>query len=134
MISLKLLFRSKGQYPVLIITNKGKKFLKLTEKIELPEVKIKVLKSVSKKSDSSELEEEFDRDLFEELRSLRKSIADENDVPPFVVFSDVSLRQMCREFPKTNREFLEIHGVGNTKLERYGESFMGIIRNFAKKV
>jgi ATP-dependent DNA helicase RecQ len=56
-------------------------------------------------------------------------LADSADVPAFVVFSDATLRDMCRRKPKTNHEFLEVSGVGATKLERYGEEFLSAIRS-----
>ncbi len=67
---------------------------------------------------------EEDEALFQRLRALRKQIADEAAVPPYVVFSDKSLREMVRNKPSTDDEFLDISGVGQTKLERYGSVFM----------
>ena len=62
--------------------------------------------------------------LFERLRALRKRIADANGIPPYVVFSDKTLRDMCARRPKDRLEFLQVNGVGETKLARYGETFM----------
>ncbi len=62
--------------------------------------------------------------LFERLRALRKRIADANGIPPYVVFSDKTLRDMCVRRPKDRLEFLQVNGVGETKLARYGETFM----------
>ena len=69
-----------------------------------------------------------DHDLFEELRNLRRTLAAEQNVPPYVVFGDLALRAMARQRPTTDTEFLSIPGVGQTKLKRYGEVFMGVIR------
>ena len=68
-----------------------------------------------------------DEALFEELRALRKKLADEREVPPYVVFGDTSLRHMCRQYPRTERHFLAIPGVGSQKLADYGAAFMGAI-------
>ena len=68
-----------------------------------------------------------DAELFERLRALRKELADEANVPPYVVFSDAALRAMCRRRPATDEEFLAVPGVGQKKLERYGKAFMGEI-------
>jgi ATP-dependent DNA helicase RecQ len=68
-----------------------------------------------------------DEALFEELRALRKKLADEREVPPYVVFGDTSLRHMCRQYPRTDSRFLAIPGVGSQKLADYGEAFMGAI-------
>ena len=69
--------------------------------------------------------------LFERLRALRKRIADTNGIPPYVVFSDRTLRDMCVRRPKDRLEFLQVNGVGETKLARYGETFMEEIAAFA---
>ncbi|WOB45097.1 DNA helicase RecQ [Thermoleptolyngbya oregonensis NK1-22] len=68
--------------------------------------------------------------LFERLRQLRKRLADAQNVPPYVVFSDVSLRQMAEKQPHTLREFARISGVGSRKLKQYGETFVTEIRDF----
>jgi ATP-dependent DNA helicase RecQ len=54
-------------------------------------------------------------------------------VPPYVIFSDKTLHEMCRQFPKTASEMRRISGVGDVKLERYGEEFLGEIRTYGKK-
>ena len=67
------------------------------------------------------------RALFEELRALRKQIADTAGVPPFVVFSDATLVEMARNSPKNERELLSITGVGEHKLRKYGSQFLAAI-------
>ena len=67
---------------------------------------------------------DVDPELFERLRSLRKRLADEAGVPPYIVFSDATLRDMCAKRPVTEDEFLDVSGVGATKLARYGEAFL----------
>lgn len=68
-----------------------------------------------------------DVDLFERLRALRKRLADAQGIPPYVVFSDKALRDMCARMPRTPDEFLEVNGVGEKKLERYGGVFLAEI-------
>jgi ATP-dependent DNA helicase RecQ len=68
-----------------------------------------------------------DQALFERLRALRKRIADDQGVPPYVVFSDAVLRAFASEKPATLAAFRGISGVGDTKLERYGEAFVAAI-------
>lgn len=75
------------------------------------------------------LETDAQRDLFEQLRQLRKRLADAEGVPPYIVFSDAALRSMCLVLPKTEDEFLEVNGVGPVKLERYGQQFLEAIRS-----
>ena len=65
--------------------------------------------------------------LFERLRELRKRLADERGVPPYIVFSDVALRQMARFYPATGREFARISGVGERKLAEFGPLFLAEI-------
>ncbi|MDX1265950.1 MAG: RQC domain-containing protein, partial [Oceanisphaera sp.] len=69
-----------------------------------------------------------DRALFKELRQLRKQLAVEADVPPYVVFSDATLTELARYRPKTEPELLGINGVGQRKLERYGGAFLALLR------
>ena len=68
--------------------------------------------------------------LFERLRTLRKKIADEKGIPAFIVFTDVTLRHMCKIKPVTKDEFITVSGVGGNKLQLYGEIFTKEIRNY----
>lgn len=72
---------------------------------------------------------QYDRKLFAKLRKLRKSIADEENIPPFVVFNDVTLIEMAEQCPVYPDELLLINGVGQRKLERFGPAFMTLIRD-----
>ena len=69
-----------------------------------------------------------DRDLWEALRRCRKQLADDNNVPPYVIFHDSTLRQMAADKPRSEAALLAISGVGQTKLARYGEAFLAVIR------
>ena len=71
--------------------------------------------------------DEQDRGLFDALRECRRELATENGVPPYVIFHDAALMQMATEKPTTPDSFLEISGVGQTKLERYGAPFLQVI-------
>ncbi len=70
----------------------------------------------------------YDRKLFARLRKLRKAIADEENIPPYVVFNDATLIEMAEQMPLTVSEMLTINGVGHRKLERFGNAFMAVIR------
>lgn len=72
-------------------------------------------------------------ELFERLRALRKQIASERGCAPYMVFSDAALRDMCARLPQTEDEFLEVNGVGQTKLLRYGEAFLAEIAVFENR-
>jgi ATP-dependent DNA helicase RecQ len=69
--------------------------------------------------------------LFERLRALRKRLADEHGLPPYVVFHDATLREMAERRPLTLSQFAELPGVGQAKLARYGDQFIAVVREFA---
>ena len=66
--------------------------------------------------------------LFERLRSLRRTIAEERGVPPYLIFSDASLRDMVQRHPTTPEQFLEVKGVGEWKSQAFGERFLALLR------
>ncbi|HCW48178.1 ATP-dependent DNA helicase RecQ [Mixta calida] len=70
----------------------------------------------------------YDRKLFAKLRKLRKAIADEENIPPYVVFNDATLIEMAEQMPLTASEMLSVNGVGHRKLERFGKPFLVMIR------
>lgn len=72
-------------------------------------------------------------ELFEKLRELRMQIAKEEGVPPFVVFSDKTLMDMCIKAPKNAVDMLGVSGVGENKLERYGDRFLRLIQDFMQE-
>ena len=72
----------------------------------------------------------YDKALFKRLKHLRKSLAEEHSVPPYVIFSDATLADMAAKTPTTVNDFLDISGVGKTKLERYGEAFLQMINDY----
>ena len=73
---------------------------------------------------------ECDESLFDQLRGLRRRLADERDVPAYVIFSDVSLREMARNYPTTASEFRRIPGVGEQKLKDFAEPFLSEIKDY----
>ena len=130
LIQKEFIKKSEMEYPTLSLTFKGREFLENPEKIEIERLKQKSKENVMNVKVISDFD--YDKDLFEKLRKLRKGLADERKVPPFVIFSDISLREMAYYFPKTKNEFLKIKGVGENKLETYGEVFMRVIKGFDK--
>src|SRR5439155_1162018 len=73
---------------------------------------------------------ECDEALFEQLRVLRRKLADERGVPAYIIFSDVSLREMARNYPTTANEFRRIAGVGEQKLRDFAEPFLSEITDY----
>jgi len=70
-----------------------------------------------------------DSDLFERLRTLRRGLAERAGVPAYIIFSDRALVEMATRFPRNAEQFLAIHGVGEAKLAKYGETFLKVIRD-----
>lgn len=130
LLAKKLLVKSDGEYPVLKLTGGGKKFLINKEKIVLPKPQFEEAPGVIEKKKGVL---EYDAELFSQLRILRKSLADEKSVPPFVVFSDVALQEMAYYLPQNPEKFLQISGVGAMKLEEYGKKFLSVIGDYVKK-
>ena len=119
------------QYPILQVSDLGKRALKNREKIEVKPVVAQILQ----KPDAIQQHQvqdnaPFDEVLYDRLRSIRMDLAFAQHVPPFLVFSDKTLKEFCRHLPTTDREFLQISGVGEKKLETYGEAFMKVIREY----
>ena len=90
-------------------------------------------KEAAPKASSKDLAAEVPSDLFEKLREVRKRIADENDVPAYVVFSDKTLKDMAARAPATDQEFGQVLGVGDRKREVYGRPFLAAIREWREK-
>ena len=124
-----LIVKNGDEYPVLELSLRGQDFLKQRQEIRLPKPKV-----IAKLSQTREaVETEYDVDLFEKLRLLRKELADEQGVPPFVVFGDLALRQMALYLPQSEENFSRISGVGQEKLKRYGEIFTAVIQTYARE-
>ena len=122
LIAKGLVIKSDDAYPLLKLTEQGIDFLKTPFKIEARKIEkiTKLRKSTNEKVD-------YDIELFEKLRKIRKKLADAASVPAYVVFGDVSLREMAASKPCTKEEFAKIHGVGAIKFESYSEEFLSII-------
>jgi ATP-dependent DNA helicase RecQ len=80
-----------------------------------------------------ETEQDYDRVLFETLRKKRKELADNADVPPYVIFPDKTLIEMATFFPQSQESLLTIHGIGAAKLEKYGTAFLAILQHYCKE-
>ena len=117
LISGGYLLSVSGEYPVLKVTESG---------IAVLTGKKQVFKKEPKKV--VQLSDEAADSLFEALRELRTDLASEAGVPPYVVFSDSTLKEMSQQRPQNRLAFLEIKGVGQSKLDKYGEAFLAVIK------
>ncbi|AET66579.1 ATP-dependent DNA helicase RecQ [Desulfosporosinus orientis DSM 765] len=113
---------SNGEYPVVKL---------------LPNA-VSVLKGegrVSRKISPKTSRQESDKDsLFHRLRALRREIAMRENLPPYMIFSDSTLREMAQNCPLNNRALLQISGVGERKLEKYGNEFLAVISSYCGEV
>lgn len=74
----------------------------------------------------------YDATLFDQLRAVRKELAEQLDVPPYIIFGNTSLQEMATYFPQRPATFLQITGVGHQKLNQFGEHFLTVIRQYAQ--
>ncbi len=116
------------KFSTVSITSAGIAVLKTRSSVLLPRPRA-MQKTDAKSADAIARAGEVpcDEGLFGTLRRLRKEIADSRDVPPYVIFSDVSLRHMARDYPLSEKEFLAIPGVGSRKLAEFGPVFLSAI-------
>lgn len=116
------------KYPVLALSESARDVL-------FSEKQVIIKKKIEKISESSSGNENdnFDSGIFEILREIRKDIASSNGVPPFVIFTDVSLKQMATYYPTDTESLLKISGVGNVKAEKFGSLFINAIKNYVEK-
>lgn len=127
---------TSGDYPVLKLGEKGRDFLKgekpETVVLKLPRQQEKE-ESRPKKQKAKRNEETKYPQLFEMLRQKRYQMAQEAHIPPYIIFSDKTLREMSAYLPVTREEMLEINGVGNNKYQKYGKVFSDIIKEFIEE-
>jgi ATP-dependent DNA helicase RecQ len=122
LVRLGHLRQTAGKFSVLELTDAGlavlkqRKPVRLTKPVTAPEPKAHRAGDIA-----------YDEVLFDRLRRLRRQLADERNVPAYIVFSDVALRQMARDYPASERDFARITGVGEKKLREYGDAFLAEI-------
>ena len=120
LIAERYLSSSGGQYPVVRLTSAAIPILRGQEKlmIRMSPSPVTVLQ---------------DNEVFEALRNLRQTIARQEKVPPYVVFADTTLKEMAARLPQTREDMLDITGVGEIKLAKYGLQFMDVINKYRDK-
>ncbi len=125
------LARDGEEYPTLGVTAQGHQVLR-------GEITVALVRTVARparvahpappEASTGAGDEASDEELFQTLRALRRAMADERSIPPYLIFSDASLREMARRRPTTEEAFLEVKGVGLRKLRELGPRFLACIR------
>jgi ATP-dependent DNA helicase RecQ len=125
LLRLGLVECASGKFATLSLTPAGLEALRK----RMPVTLTKQIDMVEKRTQTRAGAIECDEVLFERLRALRRKLADERSVPAYIIFSDVSLREMAREYPTNSTAFRRIPGVGERKLKDFGQPFLGEIKN-----
>ncbi|MGM0790446.1 DNA helicase RecQ [Bacillus infantis] len=112
-----------GKYPVIMLTSRVQGVLKGQETIMMRKTK-----AIEQKPEA-----EGDHDLFERLRALRKQVAEQGKIPPYVVFPDSTLREMSKYYPADGESMLQIKGVGQMKYDKYGSIFAEEIKLYMQE-
>ena len=121
------------RYPVVRAADKSWEVLQNQKTVIMPMLELQTEDkqiSVSRKPVKSTAAYAVNEGLFIQLKELRMRLASEEKVPAFVVFSDAALYDMCAKLPATDDEFLGVSGVGNMKLQKYGQAFLEVICKF----
>ncbi|WP_305041867.1 DNA helicase RecQ [Geoalkalibacter sp.] len=126
LIHLGFLQQDMANYSVLRLTEKARPLLRGEQRLTLARPRLKV---AAPKKPARRLGEAGNADprLFDALRQVRKRLADEAGVPPFVIFNDATLMEMASFRPRDEAALLRINGVGEAKLQRYGREFLAVI-------
>ena len=113
-----------GEFKVYHLTPLGTEILRGKKLVNLKEARLSIRKTIKKKEDFSA---DYNSDIFEKLRELRREVAVEKGVPPYIIFSDKTLKDMSVKIPENKAQMLEVHGIGEVKFERYGEQFLTLL-------
>lgn len=134
LLEKRLLVKTDGDYPVVQVSEAGLTWLSERRSIVLvrPDESSAVAKRAPLQKNAREVTASYDRELFEILRELRKSIADEKGVPPFIIFGDRTLHEMATHYPQSESSLAKIFGVGAQKLRTFGSRFLSSITSYAQ--
>ena len=118
-----LLFKNSNEYATFGVTEAGRSFLKNRATLTLARPK----REEEKASTARRATLDYDQALFDALRELRSRLAAERNVPPYVIFGDVTLQQMAYYLPQSSESLSSISGVGARKLDQLGDAFLSVI-------
>lgn len=133
LLEKRLLTKTEGDYPVIQVSSAGMAWLAERRSITLvcPEEMSTEGEPVRPQKNKYAEPASYDIELFEILRVLRKSIADEKNVPPFIIFGDRTLHEMATTYPQSESSLARIFGVGAQKLKSFGPRFLSSITSYA---
>jgi ATP-dependent DNA helicase RecQ len=130
LIAQELVFQDRDQYNVLKMTETGRKVLFGEERFYISDTTASRKDKETKKTSLIQSDIPVDEELLKGLKEKRTELAREAQVPPYIIFSDKTLRNMAALKPETSSDMLDVSGVGEKKLELYGSAFLGVIRGF----
>jgi ATP-dependent DNA helicase RecQ len=116
-----------GEFKVYKLTPFGVEVIKGAHTIDLKKERLTVQKAKAKRKVT--YFDDYDVEMYDRLRELRREIASEKGIPPYIVFSDKTLKDLSVKQPDSKEAMLEVHGIGEVKFERYGEAFLEILQN-----
>ena len=116
-----------GEFKVYKLTNFGVEVIKGSHTIELKKERLTVQKAEAKKKVT--YSDDYDVDVYDKLRTLRTQIASAKGIPPYIVFSDKTLKDLSNKQPQNKEEMLDVHGIGEVKFERYGKEFLELLND-----
>ncbi len=114
-----------GEFKVYKLTHFGVEVIKGAHTIDLKKERLTVQKAAAKKKVT--YFDDYDVEVYDKLRDLRTQIASANNIPPYIVFSDKTLKDLSVKQPQSKEEMLAVHGIGEVKYERYGKAFLSIL-------
>ncbi len=129
LVSKGYIYITADKFPVLKLSVTAGEVLRGQVKVYHKKHLLEIKSSIEKKP--RDMTENFDEELFQELKALRYSLSQETELPPFMIFHDSTLKEMASYFPQNKETMLMIKGVGLKKYESYGESFLKVIKDYS---
>lgn len=130
LISQGYLTQTEGQYPVIVLTEKSDGVLRGNTNVELIKAKVKAEKKTPL---IPQVPHPYIQVLFDNLKHLRTRLAKTENIPPYIVFSDVTLVEMATYLPQNESEMRKISGIGDLKYQKYGADFLREIKTYCAK-
>ncbi len=128
MVESGFLIRNDGQYPTLAIAPALDRFLSSGKRLTLKVKKAQSPKKGTRRSNEAVIPKNIDRELYEKLRAFRRETADRRGVPAYVIFTDMTLREICTVRPTNVYELLTIRGISEERVQKYGTAIINIVR------